>query len=268
MLALLDLIVADRNRTIKNLIKILLFLLILLFPFGIIFSLRGLIASEYGWIFTAYCILLASISFLHLISITDKIPSNFFTLAVFILSVVAETYNIRSGTPFGERLFYDSMRPFLFDTAPLFMPFFWITVSINSFLICRFIYLKPKNNYIVPMCSALIIVSYDILLEPFGSFINKYWIWNNNFVPLINFVSWFLVGFMFTYMLQRTLKFIPTNIENRRMTVPIIIFTILAVQFAVVDYANGFRLYTTVALLLIITVCRTLRRYVVFKKIG
>jgi hypothetical protein len=52
------------------------------------------------------------------------------------------------------------------------------------------------------------------------------------------------------------------------MTVPIIVFTILAVQFAVVNYANGFWLYTTVALLLIITVCRTLRKYVIFKKLG
>jgi putative membrane protein len=266
MLAVLDLIVADGNRTIKIVIKILLVLLILIFQFGAIFSLRGII-SGYGWIFTAYCILLAAVSFLHLISITDKFSSILFTLAVFILSVVAETCNIRSSMPFGERLFYDSMQPFLFGTAPLFMPFFWITVSINSFLICRFIYLKTKNNYAVPLCSALIIVSYDILLEPFGSFINKYWIWNNNFVPVINFVSWFVIGFMFTYMPQKTVKFIPTNIENRRMTVPIIVFTLLALQFAVVNYANGFWLYTTVALLLIIAVCRTLRKYVIQKKL-
>ncbi len=260
MISILDTIIPNENKSLSVITKLLFILLVILFPFGIIFMLRGLITPENTWMVTVYLSIVALISILYLLSITEKTTSIFFLGAVTILSTGAEAIGLRTGYPFGFYSYSDYFIPFLPGGVPLAITLSWLIVSINSFLICRFFLPKPKNPFIVPFAAGLIILAFDVLLEPFGSFINKYWIWERNFVPAQNFISWFVLGFMFVFMLEKTTKFMPVSIESRRIVLPIILMSLLIIQFAVINFAHGYWLYTLVGIFTIPAVLRSLKR--------
>jgi uncharacterized membrane protein len=260
MISALDSIIPKDPKYLSGLTKIFFLLMVALFPFGTIFMFRGLISTEFTWMVTGYLSLIALITVFYLISITETATSLFFTGAVLILATGAEAIGLQTGSPFGERLFYDNLVPFLPGGAPLAIPLFWLIISINSFLICRLLIPKPKNPYIVPFAAAFIILAFDVLLEPFGSFINRYWIWNNNYVPVYNFISWYIIGFMFTFMLEKTTRFIPTGIYHKRIIMPVILLGILVIQMSVINIAHGYWLYSSVGVFAMLAVIRTLKR--------
>ena len=260
MISALDSIIPKDNKSLSGSIKILFILLIVVFPFGTIFMLRGLITPEFTWMVTGYLSIIASITVLYLVSITETVTSLFFTGAVIILATGAEAVGLKTGSPFGERLFYDNLVPFLPGGVPLAIPLFWLIISVNSFLICRLLIPNPKNPYIVPFAAGFIILAFDVLLEPFGSFINRYWIWNNNYVPVYNFISWYIIGFMFTFMLEKTNKFIPTSMYHKRIFMPVILLGILVIQMSVINFAHDYWLYTLVGVSTMLAVIRSIKR--------
>jgi uncharacterized membrane protein len=260
MISALDSIIPKDNKNLSVIIKLLFVAMVVIFPFSIIFMLRGLILPEFSWMVTGYLSIIALISALYLLSITEKITSLFFIGVVLILTTATEAVELETKSPFGERLFNDTLVPFLPGGSPLAFPLFWLIITINSFLICRLLISNPKNPYIVPFAAGLLILAFDVLLEPFGSFINKYWIWNNNYVPLINFVSWYIIGFMLTFMLEKTTRFTPTSIYHRRIIMPYILLGTLVIQFAVINFAHNYWLYTSVGVVTILAVIKSIKR--------
>jgi len=260
MISILDSIIPNNNKNLSISIKLFFILIVVLFPFGVIFMLRGLITPENTWMVSVYLSIAGLISILYLISITETVPSVFFIGAVLILATGAEAVGLRTGYPFGHYLYTEHFIPLLPGDVPLAITLSWLIVSINSFLICRLLIPNPKNPYIVPFSAGIIILAFDVLLEPFGSFINKYWLWENNFVPMQNFVSWYILGFMFTFMLEKTTRFIPVPTYRRRIVVPIVLLGLLVTQFAIINFAHGYWLYTSVGIITILAVMRSIKR--------
>ncbi len=260
MISILDIMIPNDNKNLSVFTKLFFILLVILFPFGIIFMLRGLITPDYTWVVSIYLSVVAVISILYLISITETVTSIFFIVAVLILATGVEAVGLKTGYPFGHYHYSDAFAPFLPGGAPLAISLSWLIVSINSFLICRLLIPNPKNPYIVPFSGALIILGFEVLLEPFGSFINKYWIWENNYIPLENFISWYVIGFMFVFMLEKTTRFIPTSIDKRRIVMPVVLFGILITPIAVINFTGGYWLYSLVGICTILAVIRSIKR--------
>jgi uncharacterized membrane protein len=260
MISILDIVIPNNNKSLSIISKIFLIILFVFFPFGIIFMLRGLITPGYAWVVSSYIAVIAVLSVTYLLSITEKITSLFFIGAVLILATGAEAVSLRTGYPFGHYAYSGYFVPFLPGAVPLAITLLWLIISINSFLICRLLINNPKNPFIVPFAAALIILAFDVLLEPFGSFINKYWIWDNNYIPVYNFVSWYIIGFMFTFMLEKTTIFIPTSMDARRIVMPVILISVMVIQFSIINFANGYWLYTLVGICTILAVIRSIKR--------
>jgi len=259
MNSILNIIIPNNNKLLAIIIKSLLILLLILFPFGIIFMLRGLITEDYFWLVSLYLSIISVISILYFISITEKITSIFFVGAIFILCTALEAIGLKTGYLFGEYYYSESFIPFLPGPVPLAITFSWVFIVINSFIICRQLIPKPRNSFVIPLSAAFIILSFDIMLEPFGSFINKYWIWKNNFIPFQNFFTWFIMGFTFVYMLEKSIKFLP--LENFKIiSLPLLLMIILITQLLIINFANGYWLYTLAGFLLMISVIRTIKR--------
>lgn len=259
MISILNIIIPESDKIISSILKVLLLLLIVLFPFGILFMIRGVITQDKFWMVSVYLSLISIITILYFILLTKKNITILIIVILFIFSSLIETFGLKTGYPFGSYYYSKDFLPFLPGGVPIAISFSWLFISINSFIICKYICKKSESRFIVPLGSALIILSFDILLEPFGSFVNKYWLWDNNYVPLQNFISWFLIGFAFVYLLDNTIKF-NDFLENNHFLLAFILMFILVIQLVIVNFASGFWLYTLVGLLLIISIIRTFKR--------
>ena len=134
---------------------------------------------------------------------------------------------------------------------PLAITLSWFSVSVNSFLIAKFSLFESKNVYIV-LLSAFIILGVDLLLEPFASSVNGYWVWEGNKIPLQNYISWFIAGLLFSYLLNRLVIWNRTVFENINfITIPAILISLNILQFAVVNLVSGYILVTLIGLVLI-----------------
>jgi uncharacterized membrane protein len=260
MISILDIIIPTNNKSLSLFTKIFFIILFVFFPFGIIFMLRGLIGPDNTWVVSVYLSIVAIVTVSYLLSITERITSIFFIGAVLILATAAGAIGLRTGYPFGHYYYSEYFIPSLPGGVPLAITLSWLIISINAFLICRLLIKNPKSPFIVPFAAAFIILAFDILLEPFGSFINKYWIWENSYVPTQNFISWYILGFMFTFMLEKTTVFIPTTIEARRIVLPVILLSVMIIQFAVINFAHGYWLYSLVGICTILAVVRSIKR--------
>jgi len=117
------------------------------------------------------------------------------------LSSIAEIINLKSGIPFGARIYTDAFGPKLFGLLPWPVPFIWPVAILNSRGVARLI-LRPwrktaKYGLWVIGLAALLAVIFDFNLEPFASVANSWWIWQMpktvpawQTAPWVNFLAW------------------------------------------------------------------------------
>ena len=90
------------------------------------------------------------------------------------------------------------------------------------------------------------------MLEPFASSVNGYWVWEGSKIPLQNYISWFIAGLLFSYLLNRLVIWNRTVFENINfITIPAILISLNILQFAVVNLVSGYILVTLIGLVLI-----------------
>lgn len=89
--------------------------------------------------------------------------------------------------------------------VPLAITFAWFTVTANSLLAARYL-LKGYNEISAVLIAAIFVLATDILLEPFASFVNNFWVWEAQAVPIQNFISWFIIGIIFIFTLSQLIK--------------------------------------------------------------
>ena len=111
------------------------------------------------------------------------------------------------------------------------------------------------SNQKIVLVSAFIILGVDFLLEPFASSVNGFWLWVNGTIPFQNYVSWFIAGLLFSYILNRLVIWNRTVFENISfITIPAVLISVNILQFAIVNVVSGYILVTLIGLALI-SVC-------------
>lgn len=143
-------------------------------------------------------------------------------LAATIIAVaggVAHAVGAITGIPFGPFAYSSSAGPMFFDTLAWPIPAIWIIVVLNARGVTRLI-LKPwrklKNyGFFVIGVAAVLVVLFDLALEPFATRVNGYWVWlptkfpwTWNGMPLINSLGWALVAIL-------TLAFATPSLINK-----------------------------------------------------
>ena len=183
-----------KNPSLGMLLKILTFVLIVMFPVGLVLmfteSLRG-----YLWTTTIFLGLEALITFIILIKLADLLSVVITTAVIIIASWFVEYFGVNNGIPFGSYSYTHVLSP-LIGGVPIAITFAWFTVAANSLLAARY-FLRGYNEISAILIASIFILATDILLEPFASFINNFWIWETSAIPIQNFVSWFVIGLIF-----------------------------------------------------------------------
>lgn len=161
-------------------------------------------ADKPGW---PTAIFVITTAFATLTSMARQLAGQNVMLAATIIGVVggiAHAVGAITGIPFGPFAYSISAGPMFFGALAWPMPAIWIIVILNARGVARLI-LKPwrklKNyGFWVIGVAAVLVVLFNLALEPFATRVNGYWVWlptkfpwTWNGMPLINSLGWALV---------------------------------------------------------------------------
>lgn len=114
-----------------------------------------------------------------------------FIFSVFIISFSLEALGTATGIIFGNYTYTSVLGPRFFNT-PLIIGVNWVLLIYTAGTVVD----PLKAGLLVKSILASgLLVLYDFALEPVAIEL-KFWIWENDRVPLQNFIAWFFVSFM------------------------------------------------------------------------
>jgi|SRR5574344_1844680 uncharacterized membrane protein len=147
-------------------------------------------------------------------------------VSIVVLGFVIEAIGVSTGVVFGRYQYGETMGLKVFDT-PLLIGVNWLFLSYSGLSIASKIpFIKRLDVVVAP----LIMLIYDVVLETVAPKTDM-WTWDNQTIPMQNYLVWFLVGFCFVGLL----KFARINTKNKVAPLLYIcqlcFFVVLAVYF-------------------------------------
>lgn len=237
------------NRSL-NIQKKLVIVILVMTPVGIIIMLNSALRDKYLWTTTIFLTLQFLSLLIYLFLKYHYKPVIFVIPALLVCGFVLEYVGVKTSFPFGSYSYSEILQPQILN-VPIAISISWVVVVVSSFLIVSSV--KSINSFSMVVYSAILVLGFDFMLEPFASFVNSFWIWSHAAVPVQNYISWFIVGILFSYFLKLLLKenTVRGNKSGIISNTPLIIYLINVLQFTVINFANGFLVMTLFGLLLI-----------------
>jgi len=125
--------------------------------------------------------------------------------AVYVLSLASELSGTMTGFPFGEYEYSSLLGAKWFSHVPYLIPLSWFTMALPSFVLVErtlSAHLPKVGRWVL---AALLLTSWDLVLDPAMSFLVPYWLWGQagSFygMPWINLAGWFFTGFVLSVAL-------------------------------------------------------------------
>jgi putative membrane protein len=118
-----------------------------------------------------------------------------FTFSIGILSWLLEFIGVHTGFVFGQYQYPGTLLPAI-DGVPIAIGFAWIVALLSSRAVSSDIY-KGKSKIIITLLTAVFMTVFDVVMEP-AAVEMQYWDWYNMPVPMSNYLTWFIVSFVFT----------------------------------------------------------------------
>lgn len=130
----------------------------------------------------------------------SKIPLlSYFYIMCFTLCI--EILSVKTGFPFGNYSYDSSLGIKLFG-VPIIIGFNWalllyVCTAISNQLVEENLVLRKDlyKSAIKAFMTASMMLSIDLFIEPKAPLL-KFWHWENNTIPLSNYISWFVISFI------------------------------------------------------------------------
>lgn len=238
-----------------NLLNLIALILIIMTPVGFIIMLNPS-ANQFISSTTLYLAMQAFLTILILIKLANLKSVVICCSIIFAASWFLEYFGLNFHFPFGNYTYTDSLIPKI-KGVPKAIPLAWLIVVVNSLLTARFLF-KGKSEISSVALASVFVLSFDILLEPFASFINRFWIWENDIIPIQNYISWFIIGLIFLIFISHNIKWIDkskTDFSVYKYSVLIILINII--NFSAINIYHGFYIMTSIGLIIFVFVSLT-----------
>ena len=169
-------------------------------------------AAVYGWMLLLAPRMQIVLAFGGLaLFLTRRVGTRWITafVALYLLSLASELAGTTVGLPFGPYRYTAGLGLKWLGHVPVLIPLSWFFMALASYAIARCRY--PDRAHLVrrTLVGALVLLSWDLALDPAMSLVTQYWVWGTNGLyygmPLLNLVGWYAtgVGLMIALVLLR-----------------------------------------------------------------
>ena len=116
--------------------------------------------------------------------------------AIYLVSLGSELLGTTVGVPFGPYEYTHLLGAKWFGHVPLLIPVSWFTMALPSYALAARFGARARGPRI--MVASLILLAWDLCLDPAMSGATTYWIWGTKGayygMPFLNLVGWFVTG--------------------------------------------------------------------------
>ncbi len=116
--------------------------------------------------------------------------------AVYLLSLLSELAGTTVGLPFGPYRYTDGLGAKWLGHVPVLIPLSWFFMALPSYAIARWRF--PTSIAARVVAGSLVLLSWDLALDPAMSLVTKYWVWGVDGpyygMPILNLVGWYVTG--------------------------------------------------------------------------
>lgn len=195
--------------------------LLLLFYF---FGLIGMSLDAYRVLFLLFTPLNLGITLLVFYKVNRDSSREFFILSflVFLIGFSVEAIGVATGVLFGNYIYGDPFGFKIFET-PLMIGVNWLFLSFCSHGIVQYFTKKALWLILLP---AVLMTSLDFLVEPVAMKLN-FWNWENDIIPVQNYVMWFLTSIFIHGLIYLFRPKINTKVSFIILGVQLIFFGVL-----------------------------------------
>jgi putative membrane protein len=124
-------------------------------------------------------------------------------IAVYLVSLSSELMGTGWGVPFGPYSYTGLLGPKWFGLVPLLIPLSWFTMSWACWTLAR----QHRSGFKAVLLSTLLLVSWDLLLDPAMSKVTSYWVWGEAGsyygMPWMNLFGWGVTGLVLFLILNQ-----------------------------------------------------------------
>ena len=115
---------------------------------------------------------------------------------VYLVSLSSELAGTTVGLPFGPYRYTDGLGVKWLGHVPVLIPLSWFFMALPSYAIARWRF--PGSVVARVVAGSLVLLSWDLALDPAMSLVTKYWVWGVDGpyygMPILNLVGWYVTG--------------------------------------------------------------------------
>ncbi len=163
-----------------------------------------------------------------LIFIDDEGPSREFWrlfITCFLVGYTVELIGITTDFPFGEYRYGNNLGVKLFG-VPLVIGVNWFLLTISAGFVSQNIF---SDRWARILGGAALMVFVDFWIEPLSDDLD-YWHWAGGYVPVWNYLGWYLVSLFTQNVFQRTLRLHINNLAVKYFFIVLAFFILLNIM--------------------------------------
>lgn len=112
-------------------------------------------------------------------------------------SLFSELMGTTYGVPFGAYRYGEALGVQWLGRVPLVIPLSWFCMAVASFGVSRLV-VGGRNRWLRAAVASLVLLSWDLSLDPAMSWVTKYWFWSESGpyygMPWLNLAGWYVTG--------------------------------------------------------------------------
>lgn len=172
---------------------LLIFIIVLFYTIG---AVGAIIPSKSDWFLSLTPFnLLLTFSVVILAKKTSRFRFLLFLLLAFAVGITVELIGVHTGMLFGNYTYGNNLGTKIWG-VPIVIGLNWGIVAVAATSVSAAINIRITLK---PVISAVIMTTIDMLIEPIAHK-TDFWYWENNIIPIYNFICWFVVGGVLQYI--------------------------------------------------------------------
>ncbi|MGE9290792.1 MAG: carotenoid biosynthesis protein [Puniceicoccales bacterium] len=228
-----------RSRKFNRLYGLTLFLYSIWFLVGLVVLAFQLETPMGSWADFTYIALASLVLLLHL-SGQSHGGSALLIFCIFVMVAgLVEGLGALTGVPFGSYEYSNQFGPMIFGVLPWAIPLSWWVIVWPLHCLVHSALAGRGTVTMVPVLTAVGAVVVDLIIEPAATHGKGYWIWQSPGVyygvPWTNFLAWFGIAFVLSFLAQLFLPHSPFKREELRVPVWVLgstVFTFVVMSLA------------------------------------